>query len=469
MPHSDGARALAQEHQAQQTFAELLSHAPQQAWDEIEAIRQNLVSERILFGDKPIPLILAPVVLSRARWRHLRQQMADLNRLLTRLEPLMHQSRWLDWLGFRPAEQEWIQLPQQLRSGLSISRVDGFLSENPHTPHDYKVVELNIDSPGGGAFLDVGSRVVQDSELWQAFAQRAPGRTIPFSESLFDHLETVWASHLEDHPQISSASGKPRIAIVDWITVSTHREFELLAEGLRLRGFDTLVADPRELQFSSGRLRDYDGKPIDLVYRRVLVEDMLRDPGGSRALVEACRHQAVCMVNSFASKPLTVKSLLALFHDPEGRELLQESERRLVDDLIPVTLRLTPENIELVRRDKDNFVLKPADGWGAQGLYLGWRCRRDEWDAHLKRSQAIGGYVAQERVDIPSRSLPTWTGQQWESFPYMFDLSPYGLAEHAVSPLVRLSPSEVLNVKQGARIAAVWVLDQGTPSATEEC
>jgi hypothetical protein len=342
---------------------------------------------------------------------------------------------------------------------MTISRVDGFLSESVERPHDYKIVELNIDSPGGGAFLDVGSSVVKDSALWQEFSRRMPGRTIPFSEALFDHLETVWNGFLEDNPGMSAPSGKPRIAIVDWITVSTHREFELLAEGLKKRGFDTIVADPRELQFSLGRLRDYDGKPIDLVYRRVLVEDMLRDPAGSKSLVEACQARAVCLVNNFSSKPLTVKSLLALFHDAEGRELLSESERRLVDDLVPLTLRLTEDNIELVRREKERFVLKPADGWGAQGLHLGWRCTRDEWDEHIRRCHMLGGYVAQERVEIPARSLPTWTGERWECFKYMFDLSPYGLAEKAVSPLVRLSPSEVLNVKQGARIAAVWILD----------
>lgn len=454
-----GVRALQQEHKAQDAFLEILSRSPQQAWEEIESIRQGLVSERILFGDKPIPLIFSPVVLSRQRWETLAASMADLNKMLTRLEPLLHEKRWLDWLGFRPEEQEWICMPDQVRPGLTISRVDGFLSESYERPNDYKIVELNIDSPGGGAFLDVGSNVVQDSEIWKEFARCWPGRTIPFSDSLYDHLETVWNGYIEDHPEMSSSSGKPRIAIVDWITVSTHREFELIAEGLRRRGFDTIVADPRELQFSLGKLRDYDGKPIDMVYRRVLVEDMLRDPIGCQSLVEACRVGAVCLVNNFSSKPLTVKSLLALFHAPEGRELLSEQERQLVDDLVPITLRLTDDNIELVRREKERFVLKPADGWGAQGLYLGWRCTRDEWDEHLRRSRAIGGYVAQERVEIPSRSLPTWTGEQWECFHYMFDLSPYGLAEKAVSPLVRLSPSEVLNVKQGARIAAAWVLD----------
>ncbi len=459
MSQSTGAEALHQEHHAQDVFLALLSSNPRQAWDEIESIRQNLVAERILFGDKPIPLIFAPTVLSRHRWETLAGQMADLNKMLTRLEPVLHEKRWLDWLGFRPQEQEWIRIAHQVRPGMTISRVDGFLSENPATPHDYKIVELNIDSPGGGAFLDVGSNVVQKSELWQEFARKMPGRTIPFSEALYDHLAEVWQGFLQDNPELSAPSGKPRIAIVDWITVSTHREFELLAEGLKQRGFDTIVADPRELQYSNGRLRDYDGRPIDLVYRRVLVEDMLRDPEGSMALVEACRARTVCLVNNFSSKPLTVKSLLALFHAPEGRELLTSAERELVDQLVPITLRLTDDNIELVRREKERFVLKPADGWGAQGLYLGWRCTRDEWDEHIRRSQAIGGYVAQERVEIPSRSLPTWTGDHWECFNYMFDLSPYGLAEKAVSPLVRLSPSEVLNVKQGARISAVWILD----------
>ncbi len=154
-----------------------------------------------------------------------------------------------------------------------------------------------------------------------------------------------------------------------------------------------------------------------------------------------------------------MKSLLALFHDQQASELLSSEELAKIQSLVPLTLRLTEENQTRVLAEQERLVLKPADGWGAQGLYLGWRCTKAEWTEHVRRSLAVGGYVAQERVPIPSRSLPTWTGDQWECFSYMFDISPYGLAERSVSPLVRLSPSEVLNVKQGAQIAAVWVLD----------
>lgn len=455
---NDWTSALKQEQDAQDTFLSLLSKDPQEAHAQFQKSGRHLVEERLLFGDKPLPLMFPPFVLSKTRWDSLTKSLDELNQILTQLEPKLMTPRWLDWLGFAKNEQEWIQIANQIRPGQTISRVDGFLAEDPDKAGEYKIVELNIDSPGGGAFLDVASEIVCDSEIWQEFQESCPGAIIPFREALYDHLETVWESFLADNPHLSSASGKPRIAIVDWITVSTHREFELIAQGLSERGYDTLVADPRELSYSLGRLRCYDGKPIDLVYRRVLVEDMLRDPAGSGAIVEACRERNVCLVNNFASKPLTVKSLLALFHDPSAEELLDTQQLSKIRDLVPLTLKLEEKHRAQVLQNQEKFVLKPADGWGAQGLYLGWRCTKSEWAEHVKRSLALGGYVAQERVPIPSRSLPTWTGREWECFSYLFDLSPYALAEKSVSPMVRLSPSEVLNVKRGAQIAAVWVL-----------
>ena len=457
--NSDWTAALSQEQTAQQTFISLLNRDPEQAHKEFAEITRHLIEERLLFGDKPVPLIFPPFALSSQRWDALACSLDELNKILTKLEPKLQKKKWLDWLGFEQNEQDWIQIENQVQPGQTISRIDGFLSESPENAGQYQIVEFNIDSPGGGAFLDVSSEIVCRSALWQEFKKMAPGKIIPFREALYDHIENVWQGFLKNNPQLSAPSGKPRIAIVDWITVSTHREFELISQGLTERGYDTVIADPRELSFSLGRLRCYDGKPIDLVYRRVLVEDMLRDPAGSNAIVEACRNGAVCLVNNFRSKPLTVKSLLALFHDPLAEELLSSQDLKTVRDIVPLTLKLTEENQQQVLRDQERFVLKPADGWGAQGLYLGWRCTKSEWKEHVRRSLALGGYVAQDRVPIPKRSLPTWTGKKWECFDYMFDLSPYGLAENSVSPLVRLSPSEVLNVKRGAQIAAVWVLD----------
>lgn len=453
---TDWRAEVAQEERAQELFLELLNSDPKETYGQFRELRGELVAQRLLFGDKPVPLIFSPVVISRARWTALCRTLDQLNRILADLEPKLNQKKWLDRLGFETGEKEWIQIPNQLNPGYSVSRIDGFLDEK----NSYKIVELNVDSPGGAAFLDASSRAVMRTPVWREFQQRCPGETVEFQSPLFAHLERVWTQFLAQNPSLSSPGGKPRIAIVDWVTVSTHREFELLAEGLEKRGYDTVVADPRELSYSLGRLRCYDGKPIDLLYRRVLVEDMLRDRSGSEAILEACRAGTVCMINSFASKPLTVKSLLALFHDPLAEELLSDSHLEFLRNIIPLTLCLTEQHRSQVIEQQERFVLKPADGWGAHGLYLGWRCTKQEWKEHVARSLAVGGYVAQERVHIPTRSLPTWTGEKWECFNYRFDLSPYGLGEQSVSPMVRLSPSEVLNVKRGAQIAAVWVQSQ---------
>ena len=69
---------------------------------------------------------------------------------------------------------------------------------------------------------------------------------------------------------------------------------------------------------------------------------MLRDPAGSRAIVEACQARAVCLVNSFASKPLTVKSLLALFHEPEAEDLRVGLEPLSLESAEVETILLSP-------------------------------------------------------------------------------------------------------------------------------
>ncbi len=447
------------ERRAYEVFEGLLSSEPEQTWAQHQALQVRLAEERLTVGNQPLPLNITPVVMARGRWNRLAQNLDRLQRILTRLEPLLIREDWLTWLGLPPEEQEWIRFEGQLSAGSTISRVDGFLVPEQVSESGYQIVELNVDSPGGAAFLDRCASLVENTPLWREFSRSVPGGTPRLTTHLYPHLENCWQRYRKEHPGLESEQEKPRIAIVDWITVSTHREFELLADGLQARGFPALVADPRELEFRGGRLRCFDGKPIDLVYRRVLVEDLLRDPAGSRALLDACRANRVCVVNSFASKPLTVKSLLALFHDHRAQELLDGSDLRFLRTLVPLTLRLTRETERRIQREQERFVLKPADGWGAQGLHLGWRCSRQEWNEHLKRCLALGGYIAQERVPIPKLDVPTWTGDRWQSFPYLFDLSPYGLGERTLLPHARLSPSEVLNVKQGARIAQVWVAE----------
>ncbi|MCA9796129.1 MAG: hypothetical protein KC910_30185, partial [Candidatus Eremiobacteraeota bacterium] len=111
-----------------------------------------------------------------------------------------------------------------------------------------------------------------------------------------------------------------------------------------------------------------------------------------------------------------------------------------------------------LRAERESLVLKPADGWGAQGIYLGWTMDESAWDQALEIA-IRDGYVAQRRVPIPQEPFPIPSGDGWDFVPFRVDFDPYMFGRGLADPLVRMANSDVLNVKAGAQIAVTWVLD----------
>ncbi len=110
------------------------------------------------------------------------------------------------------------------------------------------------------------------------------------------------------------------MAIVDFRDVPTWTEFEILREAFIAAGVPTIVCDPRELVYGNGTL-SAQGTRIDLVYRRVLVNDILAKPAECAALVDACRDRAVCMANSFRCKLAHKKAFFAVLTDPANASM----------------------------------------------------------------------------------------------------------------------------------------------------
>ena len=73
--------------------------------------------------------------------------------------------------------------------------------------------------------------------------------------------------------EFGGTAAPPTIAIVDFREVPTWPEFEMLQAHFRSLGVPTIVCDPRELEFSGDAL-SHEGTKIDLVYRRVLINDI---------------------------------------------------------------------------------------------------------------------------------------------------------------------------------------------------
>lgn len=440
-------RALA----AAETFRQILWSDPAASLQEFAEVQQQLAARHLMVGDQVVPMSFAPTVVSRDRWQPVQKQVQRLMRLLKRLEPMLLRPRWLHRLGISLAEQDLIRLPAGFDLGIHVSRVDGFLGPQQGDDPGFRIVELNVDSPGGAAYLDACAEIFTRTEVWQRFQKAHPGQTMPSGRKILQLLLKAW--------KLWGGIAKPRVAIVDWITVSTVSEFDVLRQCFLQQGIDTVVCDPREMEFRGGKLRDYDGRPVDLVYRRVLVEDILAHGEEARALLDAYRAGAVCLVNPFRCKPLTVKSLLSVFHEPEMAELLSASDLRFLHTLVPWTASVGDgSDLERIERDQENLVLKPADSWGGQGLYLGWELTPSQWRAGIEEALR-GRYVVQQRAAIPQADYPVVTPEGWELRRFRMDFNPFTFGSQVGAPLVRLATSDTLNIKAGGCMTVTYCLD----------
>ena len=118
----------------------------------------------------------------------------------------------------------------------------------------------------------------------------------------------------------------PTIAIVDWREVPTWAEFEILQAKFIELGVPTIVCDPRDLRFEDNRLTA-DGQAIDLVYRRVLINDILSRADDCRALTEAYAARAVCVANTFRCKIPHKKAFFAVLTDERFADLFTADEQ----------------------------------------------------------------------------------------------------------------------------------------------
>src|SRR2546427_227213 len=198
--------------------------------------------------------------------------------------------------------------------------------------------------------------------------------------------ETLWRlgereALVASYREWGGTASPPLMAIVDWREVPTYSEFEIMRDAFTALGVPTVIADPRDLVFSNNRLYA-NGHAIDLVYRRVLINDMVARDRECRALVDAYEQRAVCVANSLRCKIPHKKAFFAVLTDERHANLFSADEREVIRRHIPWTVvveerRVTRDGqaIDLLphlRRHRDRFVIKPNDEYGGTRVTLGW-------------------------------------------------------------------------------------------------
>jgi len=366
-------------------------------------------------------------------------------------------------LGITEAEERLVRIDPGYSFASTASRLDAFL-----LPDSLHFAEYNAESPAGLAYTQ---RLCELFEEMPAMKVLRAGRQVRFNRTIEPMLDGLLASYRD----WGGRTDPPTIAIVDWRNVPTWSEFEILRDAFTALGVPTFVCDPRELTFENGTLICGDAR-IDLVYRRVLINDIVARPDDCAALVEAYERRAVCVANPFRCKLPHKKAFFAVLTDERNEHLFSEAERRAIESHVPWTRVLADTDtvmagrrqplVRLAEDHREALVLKPNDEYGGSGVKLGWEMTPSAWSAGLDDALNAppGTWVLQERIPVRREVFPMFDSAGDVTMRDMLvDFAPYLVRGRMTGYLTRLSSTGLANVTSGGGQVPAFVVGGPQP------
>ncbi len=431
------------------------------AHESFEQLQAGLERNLLIFGGRPLSPYLRPHFIKRSDWQRAVSACETIWGALQKVkDAAVADDALLDELGITEIEKELVKIDPGYKQVSPTARLDSFL-----TGSAYSFVELNGESPAGIAYADSATEIFKELPVMKKFAERYEFSGLSGRDKMLGVLLECW-----DEFCGGKADRKPVIAIVDLKDLPTQKEFELFRDYFEEQGYDALICAPDELEFDNEKLW-YGGVEIDVIYKRLLVNEYLPIMEQAPALLDAYRAGAVCMVNSFRGKLIHKKAIFAVLTNEKYASLFNDAEKSAISAHIPWTRKFRAEKtinageeIELVdwtRANSSKLVLKPNDDYGGHGIYIGWNSTEEEWDAAIETALADGDYLVQERVSTAKEMFPMIFDQlgKWGMVEQLVDLDPLLFNGVVGSAFTRLSTSELANVSSGGGMVPTFIIE----------
>lgn len=430
-------------------YHDLLASSDVLAADSQDQLERLQAARGLYFGKRPVCSVLRPRFLTPDQYRFLRDKVkvllpafqAAYERAMADPE-FRKQFRLLDW------EDELLSIDPGFKQPSPTSRFDSFFMPDG----ELKFTEFNSETPAGAGYSDSLADLFYTLPVFQEFQRQYDVRPVPCKPGILHTLMNTYAEWR------GNRTDPPRIAILDWREVPTFSEFVLFYDYFRANNIDARNVDPREVTYTDGKLMHGDYH-ITLIYKRVLISELIERGGVNHPVVQAVRDGAVCMANTFRCKILFKKASFAVVSDEANAGLFTKDQQQAIRDHIPWT-RVMEERkttiggspIDLVPytlANKDRLVLKPNDDYGGKGIVLGWTVDQPIWEQAVRHALETP-YVVQQKVNLPYEPFAGFEGGKLHVIPRMLDTNPFvAFGTHMHGCLTRISTEALLNVTAG--------------------
>ncbi len=448
--------------EAVEHYNHLLSD-PELAKASQEMLDRELERSKLIFGGRRLSPYLRPHFVTAEDWKMVTQTCETVFSALQKVkDAAVEDDAILTELGVTAVERELVKIDPGYGQVSPTSRLDSFL-----TATAYSYVELNGESPAGIAYADSATEIFDSLPVMAKFKERYNVKGFSGRPQMLKVLVDCYKEFLGG----KEPEEKPVIAIVDLQDLPTQKEFELFKDYFESQGYTALICSPEELEFTGGKLY-FAGVKIDIVYKRLLVNEYLPIIEKYPALLDAYRAGAICMVNSFRGKLVHKKAVFAVLTNERYEHLFTELELNAIAKHIPWTRCFREEStvnhgetIDLVswtRANAHKLVLKPNDDYGGHGIYIGWNSTAKEWEDAIATALADGDYLVQERVATAKENFPMVFDDagKWGMVEQLVDLDPLLFNGEVKSAFTRLSSTELANVSSGGGMVPTFIISK---------
>src|SRR3954447_21358064 len=234
-------------------------------------------------------------------------------------------------------------------------------------------VQYNADSPTGAAYADALADLFWDIPPVKELRKKYTLARVGSRKHLLSAL-------LKSYKQFGGTK-KPNIAIVEFRPAYSagQSEYELFRDYFREEGYNVEIVAPEQLEYRNRVLRKGNFE-INLVYRRLGVQEFLIRFDLAHPLVQAYRDRAVCVVNSFRSELAHKKAMFGLLTDESLTAKFPVAERKAIREHVPWTRLVgatkttyNDQTIDLpgfIAQNREKLALKPNDDYSDLHSYF---------------------------------------------------------------------------------------------------
>jgi len=417
-------RGMTQLGEAVARYQKILEGDPYRDLAWAEQLQEQMSARRLVVAGRPICPFLRPHFLSERQYAGLAKGAEALFSAIDRMKQLaLATPALLSRMHLLPAEK----MLAAVDPGYPSLAVTSLLDTRLHNGSMH-FVEYNADTPTGLAYAEGLAELFYDCPPMKELRKRYKLKRAATLRPLLHALLKAYKDF--------GKKNRPRIAILEFRQTTQTvdaGEFILLRDYFRKPGYETEVVYPDQLEYRGGVLRQGDFV-IDLVYRRVKVQEFLLRFDLANPLVRAYREGKVCVVNSFRSELAHKKALFDLLTDETITAKFPAAERRAIRDFIPWTRVVAPRDvnykgktvdlIKFIQENRPNLLLRPNDGGAELHTYHGWELDDAAWERALRIALRTP-YVVQERVEAVRSEFPIYRYGQLEIRELQIDVHPH--------------------------------------------